>query len=87
MKTFQLTPVNGRKSFNGKCRVIEENGISQLESYETIVAEYNPRTKELRVFGYYSSTTITHINAFLVYYGFQACSKSELEKQYLTKSI
>lgn len=85
MKTFQLTPVNGRKSFNGKCRVIEENGISQLKSYETIVAEYNHRTNKMRVFGYYSPTTMSHINAFLVHYGFQACSKSELEKLYLNK--
>lgn len=79
MKTFELTPTNGRKSFYGKARVIEENGVSQLESYDTIVAEYNPRGNKVRVFGYYSPTTATHINAFLNYYGFDSCSKKELE--------
>jgi hypothetical protein len=79
MKIFQLTPNNGRKSFYGKCQVIEENGISKLQSYETIVAEYNHNTNIMKVFGYYSPTTARHINAFLEYYGFDTCSKKELE--------
>jgi hypothetical protein len=77
--TFQLTPINGRKSFGGKCRVIEENGLSQLESYDTVVAEYNHRTNKMVIFKYYSATTATHINAFLSYYGFDTCTKKELE--------
>lgn len=79
MKTFNLNPANNRKSFYGKCRVIEENGVSQLESYDTIVAEYNPRENKMRVFGFYSKTTASHINAFLDFYGFKTCSKKELE--------
>ena len=63
----------------GKCQVIEENGISKLQSYETIVAEYNHNTNMMKVFGYYSTTTARHINAFLEYYGFDTCSKKELE--------
>jgi len=79
MKTFNLTPVNNRKSFYGKCQVIEENGIAQLKSYETIVAKYDTTNNKMTVFGYYSPTTATHINAFLDYYGFKTCTKKELE--------
>jgi len=79
MKIFTLNPVNNRKSFYGKCQVIEENGIAQLKSYETIVAEYDTNNKKMTVNGYYSPTTATHINAFLDYYGFKTCTKIELE--------
>jgi hypothetical protein len=84
MRTFNLEPVNGRKSFGNKARVIEENGLSQLESYDTIVAEYNHRDNTMRVFAYYSATTMAHINSFLSYYGFDTCTKKELENNYLT---
>lgn len=79
MKTFELTPINGRKSFYGKARVIEENGISKLLSYDTFVAEFNHAENKMKVNGKYSNTTNTHINAFLNYYGFDSCSKKELE--------
>lgn len=79
MNIFELSPVNGRKSFYGKCRVIEENGISKLQSYETIVAEYNHKTNVMTVNGYYSGATSSHTNAFLKYYGFDTCNKKQLE--------
>jgi hypothetical protein len=79
MKIFNLDPIKGRKSFGGKCGVIKENGLSQLKSYNTIVAEYNHRTNKMVVFNYYSQTTASHINAFLAYYGFDTCTKKELE--------
>lgn len=82
MKTFELTPINGRKSFNGGAVVIEENGVSRLKSYNTIVAEYNHQTNEMNVKGYYSATTLTHINAFLSYFGFDTCTKQQLIKYY-----
>lgn len=82
MKTFYLSPINGRKSFNHKCEVIvtTENNetISKLKSYDTIVAEYNHNTNVMRVNGWYSTTTARHINAFLDYYGFNTCTKKEL---------
>lgn len=88
MKKFELHPVNGRKSFGRKCFVIEESGISTLESYNTEVAQYNHATNKIQIFGYYSATTLTHINAFLVYYGFDVCTKKEIEKLILDyKSI
>lgn len=84
MKTFELTPINGRKSFNGKAGVIEENGVSQLRSYNTIVAEYNHQTNEIKVFdiGSLSATTLTHINAFLSHFGFDTCTKKQLIEYY-----
>ena len=48
MKAFELTPNNGRKSFNGKCKVIEDEGVAQLLSYTTFVAEINLETKEYK---------------------------------------
>ena len=41
MKTFELTPVNGRKSFYGKCTVLETpQGKKYLKSYNTTVETF-----------------------------------------------
>lgn len=79
MKT--LTPVNGRKSFYGKCKMLEspDGHTIYLKSYDTIVAEYNTNTKEMTVHGWYSNTTATHINAFLHHFGFPGATKKEME--------
>jgi len=77
--TFDLTPVNGKKSFYGKCEAIANNNISTLRSYDTIVAEYNHDTNKMTVNGWYSITTATHINSFLDYYGFDTVTKKEME--------
>ncbi len=53
MQTFELKPINGRKSFGGKARVIIENNKAKLLSYDTIVAEFT-------INGKYSQTTNTH---------------------------
>lgn len=79
MTTFELTPVNGRKSFYNKCRVETDGNISYLISYTTKVAHYNHETNKMTVNGWFSSTTATHINAFLKYYGFDTCNKKQLE--------
>jgi hypothetical protein len=79
MNTFELTPVNNRKSFYGKCRVEQEGNISYLRSYQTIVAEYHHDTNTMIVKGYFSPTTATHLNTFLSYYGFDTCNKKQLE--------
>ena len=52
---------------------------SDLVSYTTRVASYNHLTNEMSVYGYYSPTTAKHINAFLAFYGFDGCTKKELE--------
>lgn len=84
MRTFYLNPVNGRKSFGMKCQVNEytnDNGYhySDLISYGTRVASFNHNTNEMSVYGWYSKTTATHINAFLEFYGFPTCTKKEMK--------
>lgn len=69
MKTFELIPTNGRKSFGGKARVIEQDGFAKLLSYDTIVAQINLETKEYTQNGKYSMTTSSHINSFKQFYG------------------
>lgn len=66
---FELTPKNGRKSFNGKAKVIVEDDIAKLLSYETIVAQINLKTNEYTENGEYSATTNIHIKHFKDYYG------------------
>lgn len=68
MQTFELKPVNGRKSFGCKARVIIENKKAKLLSYDTIVAEYDLKSKKFVINGKYSATTNTHINSFKSFY-------------------
>ena len=82
---FTLTPVNGRKSFYGKCEVYpggQANNahIMYLRSYSTVVAEYDTRTKVMTVHGWYSMTTASHINAFLNHYGFPTTNKKGMQE-------
>ena len=66
---FELVPMNGRKSFNNKAKVMVENGVAKLLSYTTIVAEIDLDNKEYKQNGSYSPTTNNHINAFKQFYG------------------
>lgn len=81
MQTIELKPTNGRKSFYGKAKIICDGKIAKLQSYETIVAEYNHKENEIFVFWWYSMTTANHINAFLQYYGFDKMGKKEMQSQ------
>jgi len=76
MKT-ELTPLN-RKSFYGKAVAIRYGEITSLKSYNTIVANYNHTTNKMVVNGWYSSTTARHINSFLNMFGFDNCTKKEM---------
>jgi len=71
---------DSRKSFGGKAVLIhnDELTITELKSYNTIVAHYVHVTNEVVVYGYYSSTTARHINEFLQFYGFDKMSKQEM---------
>ena len=69
MQTFELKPVNGKKSFGGKARVIIENNKAKLLSYDTIVAEFDLKSNKFTINGKYSKTTNTHINSFKSLYG------------------
>ena len=76
---FYLDHINGRRSFGGKCYVVEQrNGDSHLYSYETKVASFHSEQKEVVIHGWHSNTTQSHINAFLDYYGFEAMTKKEI---------
>lgn len=76
-----LTPVDGRKSFYGKCTMLgsPKGEVTYLRSYETIVAEYDHDSGVMIVHGWYSMTTARHINSFLKYFGFGTACKAELE--------
>ena len=78
---MELTPLK-RKSFYGKATMHRNDNITTLTSYVTDVAEYNHETKKMKVNGWYSNTTARHINAFLDHFGFNTCTKAELEKEY-----
>jgi len=58
---------------------LEGERISDLVSYTTRVASYNHSTNKMSVYGWHSNTTAKHINSFLEFYGFDKCTKKELE--------
>ena len=67
-----------------KCHVNEYTNsdgdhYSDLVSYESRVASYNHNTNEMSVYSCVSTTTARHINAFLEYYGFEKCTKKQLQ--------
>ena len=68
------------KSFYGKAKILEENGVTKLLSYSTIVAEI--RNGKPHINGWYSATTTRHIKEFLQQMGFEAGTKAQLEKLY-----
>lgn len=74
-----LTRFDSRNSFYGKATLLHDGDLTKLRSYNTIVATYNHKTNEIKVFGWYSSTTARHINEFLHFYGFDAMSKKEMD--------
>ena len=71
-----------QKSFYGKAKInIEkEKGITQLKSYNTIVATFDHVLLKATVFGWYSLTTQNHVNAFLKYHGLDFMTKKEMIK-------
>lgn len=76
MKEFELRPVNGRKSFYGKCVAIEkDNGDIELKSYNTIVGRIKNGKFE-RLWNGYSATTMAHVNAFIKAYGINGGGKA-----------
>lgn len=77
MRIFELIPLfDNRKSFYGKARVIDhDNGIVELQSYDTIVCRIEFSYKEatgykvtLNGLNEYSRTTDRHIKEFLKQY-------------------
>ena len=64
MAIYELSPVDGRKSFYGKCAVFEIKGKKYLRSYETVVMFQDKNGKFHRVYSGFTATTGRHIKAF-----------------------
>ena len=65
MKEYELHPVDGRKSFYGKARVlVYEDGTEVLKSYDTMVLKRKPDGTLVRLWHGWSATTGRHIKAF-----------------------
>ena len=60
---------DGALSFYGKAILIETGDRIKLQSYDTIVAEYNKNSQLVTIKGWYSMTTGRHIRSFLAYLG------------------
>ena len=83
-----MSKVFALEGTNNKAVVVLKDGVSTLTSYATEVAEYNHNTNKMTVNGWYSQTTMKHLNKFFEYYGFDTCNKQELIKHYnLTENI
>ena len=81
MKTFELVPTNGRKSFYGKAIVKESDNFIILESYGTEVAGYNKEDRVLEVTkneNHLTATTLNHIRSFQEYLDYKPQSKREI---------
>ena len=60
---YELIPADGRKSFYGKCYVINEHGVETLYSYDTPIIRRKDG-KLVRLYDNWSTTTGRHIKAF-----------------------
>ena len=65
MEMYELTPVNGRKSFYGKAKVaVNEDGSKTLLSYGTPIVTVKGGKVKRHFDGEVSCTTSTHIISF-----------------------
>ena len=72
MREFELPCFDGRKSFYGKAKVIEQdNGTKQLRSYNTIVCEIEPNGEYKKVWAGSTMTTNRHIKSFKKFYNLE----------------
>ena len=76
MRIYELTPggYDRAKSFYGKAKVIEKDGETLLQSYDTTVCKIDKAANCPNVGGY-SATTMRHINAFIEMFGISGGSK------------
>ena len=74
----ELKPIYANvNSFYKKAWILEDEENIILQSYNSMVAEYNKATKELYFRGYCSATTLRHIKEFMLQLGFKPISKKE----------
>lgn len=65
MEIYELTPNNGLKSFNGKAKVVIDEGKKTLYSYNIPICYFDESKNLHRVYGEkLSNTTAKHVKAF-----------------------
>ncbi len=69
MKLYELPCYDNCQSFYGKAHVIEIDGETLLQSYDTIVCKIDRDGHFRRLWSGYSMTTMRHINSFLRFCG------------------
>lgn len=77
MRIYELTPggYDRAKSFYGKAKVIETDGETLLQSYDTTVCKIDKSGEFVRMWSGYSATTMRHINAFIEKFGISGGGK------------
>lgn len=77
MRIYELTPggYDRTKSFYGKAKVIEKDGETLLQSYDTTVCKIDKSGEFVRMWEGYSATTMRHINAFIEMFGISGGGK------------
>lgn len=65
MRTYELIPTDGRKSFYGKAVVVvEDNGTETLYSYGTPIVKRLVSGELMKMWDGWTATTGRHIKAF-----------------------
>lgn len=67
--------MTAQKSFYGKAKVIETDGETLLQSYDTIVCKIDKSGKFVRMWSGYSAATMRHINSFIEMFGIEGGGK------------
>lgn len=77
MRIYELIPggYDRAKSFYGKAKVIEKDGETLLQSYDTTVCKIDKSGEFVRMWEGYSATTMRHINAFIEMFGISGGGK------------
>jgi len=75
----ELHPVFANvKSFGGKALILTKGNIKVLRSYSTNVAEFNTKTKKLKIDKRYTTaTTNRHVAEFMKQMGFDVKDKAK----------
>lgn len=83
MRIYELTPggYDRAKSFYGKAKVIEKDGETLLQSYNTFVCRITAAGRFVRMWGGYSATTMRHVNSFLSFYDMNGGGKAWWDMQ------
>ena len=78
MKTTKNLNATLQKSYYGKAKIIEDDYVMILKSYDTqVLAIIKENKKIVRLWNGWSRTTANHVNDFLMQNGFKSLSKKE----------